>query len=86
VWLLGDTSAVGAAVQGRLDEIARLIPVTLEGEDAPADAPGTPPTDAQPPADAQPPGDAQQPGADRPPSRDRRPAPRPKRSSPGGAD
>ena len=86
VWLLGDTNAVGAEVQGRLDEIARLIPVTLDGEDAPADAPGTPPRDAQPPADAQPPGDARRPGAGSPPPRDRRPAPRPKRRSPGGAD
>ncbi|HEV2772845.1 MAG TPA: cell wall-binding repeat-containing protein [Thermoleophilaceae bacterium] len=36
VWLLGDTSAIGPEIQGRLDEIARLIPVQLEGEDAPA--------------------------------------------------
>jgi len=49
VWLLGDTSAIGADIQGRLDEIARLIPVQLEGEDAPAQ-PGqaAPPTRANP--------------------------------------
>ncbi len=50
VWLLGDTSAIGPQVQGRLDEIARLIPVQLEGEDAPAE-PGQaapPPTRAEP--------------------------------------
>ena len=38
VWLLGDTSAIGADVQGRLDEIARLIPVQIEGEPPPPDA------------------------------------------------
>jgi len=81
VWLLGDTSAVGAAVQGRLDEIARLIPVTLDGESPPEDTPPSSPGGARPPADAQPPS-----GADRPPPRDRRPAPRPKRRTPGGAD
>jgi len=49
VWLLGDTSAIGTEIQGRLDEIARLIPVQLEGEDAPAQ-PGqpAPPTRAGP--------------------------------------
>ncbi len=49
VWLLGDTSAIGPEIQGRLDEIARLIPVQLEGEDAPAQ-PGqaAPPTRADP--------------------------------------
>ena len=41
VWLLGDTSALSEAVQGRLDEIARLIPVQVEGGRAPAaPAPG----------------------------------------------
>jgi len=51
VWLLGDTSAIGPEMQGRLDEIARLIPVQLEGEDAPAE-PGQaapPPTRSAPP-------------------------------------
>ena len=51
VWLLGDTSAIGPQMQGRLDEIARLIPVQLEGEDAPAE-PGQaapPPTRSAPP-------------------------------------
>jgi len=50
VWLLGDTSAIGPEMQGRLDEIARLIPVQLEGEDAPAE-PGqaAPPTRSAPP-------------------------------------
>ncbi|MBA3421439.1 MAG: cell wall-binding repeat-containing protein [Thermoleophilaceae bacterium] len=49
VWLLGDTSAIGPEMQGRLDEIARLIPVQLEGEDAPGQ-PGqaAPPTRAAP--------------------------------------
>jgi hypothetical protein len=73
VWLLGDTSAISAPVQGRLDEIARLIPVQVEGQNPPADQPGSPPADAQPRG-----------GDDRPPPRDRRPAPR--RRSPGGAD
>jgi len=77
VWLLGDTSAIDAPVQGRVDEIARLVPVQLEGESPPPDTPGGTP----PPADAQPGG-----GADAPPARDRRPAPKPKRRSPGGAD
>ena len=40
VWLLGDTSAIDDAVQGRLDEIARLIPVQIAGEKAPAQANG----------------------------------------------
>ena len=41
VWLLGDTSALSEPVQSRLDEIARLIPVQVEGGQAPpAPAPG----------------------------------------------
>ena len=49
VWLLGDSSAIGPQIQGRLDEIARLIPVQLEGEDAPAQPGQTaPPTRADP--------------------------------------
>ena len=73
VWLLGDSSAIDPAVQGRIDELARLVPVQLEGESPPPDTPGG----TQPPADAP---------ADQPPERDRRPAPKPKRSTPGGAD
>jgi putative cell wall-binding protein len=38
VWILGDTSAISDAVQGRLDEIARLIPVQIAGEKAPGQA------------------------------------------------
>jgi ell wall binding domain 2 (CWB2) len=36
VWLLGDSSAISDTVQGRLDEIARLIPVQIAGERPPA--------------------------------------------------
>jgi hypothetical protein len=73
-WLLGGTDAISAEVQGRLDEIARLIPVQLEGEGTPA-GPEPPAGDTPPPPDAQP---------DRSRDRDRRPAPR--RSRPGGSD
>jgi hypothetical protein len=49
VWLLGDSSAISPELQGRLDEIARLIPVQLEGEQAPG-----PPAQPPPPRDRQP--------------------------------
>ncbi|HLL87074.1 MAG TPA: cell wall-binding repeat-containing protein, partial [Thermoleophilaceae bacterium] len=57
VWLLGDTSAITAAVQGRLDEIARLIPVQIAGErpPAPPDGQGPPAPDGDRGRGSQPP-------------------------------
>ena len=44
VWIFGGTSQVSAEAQGRLDEIARLIPVQVAGRPSEDEPPATPPS------------------------------------------